>query len=76
MDVLVERVSDSLVKRLRGKWDLVLRSRNTYGPDFRRHRADFSDHLIGRLHPAQGCDRTVTFDRLAAGGAEGFELLR
>lgn len=43
--------------------------------DFRRHRADFSDHLIGRLHAAQGCERTVTFDRLAA-GAEGFELLR
>ena len=44
--------------------------------DFRGHRADFSDHLIGRLHAAQGCDRTVTFDRLAAGGAVGFELVR
>ena len=43
--------------------------------DFRVHKADFSDHLIGRLHLAKGCERTVTFDRAAA-VAEGFELLR
>ena len=43
--------------------------------DYRDHGADFSDHLIGRLHAALGCERTVTFDRAAA-AADGFELLR
>ena len=40
-----------------------------------RFRADFSDALVARLALAQGCEKTLTFDRAAA-RQEGFELLR
>jgi predicted nucleic-acid-binding protein len=37
--------------------------------------ADFSDALIGQIVAAQGGEKTVTFDRAAA-GLPGFEFLR
>lgn len=36
--------------------------------------ADFSDALIGQIAIAQGCEKSVTFDR-AAGKLPGFEIL-
>ena len=36
--------------------------------------ADFSDALIGQIAIAQGCEKTVTFDRVA-GKLHGFEVL-
>lgn len=33
---------------------------------FSKGRADFADHLIERLDAAAGCERTMTFDRIAA----------
>lgn len=31
--------------------------------DYRKHKADFADCLIGRANEARGCRETVTFDR-------------
>lgn len=31
--------------------------------DYRRGGADMADYLIGRINHANGCDRTVTFDK-------------
>ncbi len=41
---------------------------------FREGRGDYADYLIGARNLAEGCRRTVTFDR-ALGKEEGFDLL-
>lgn len=41
---------------------------------YQKRKADFADCLIGTVNRAQGCERTVTFDR-QAGEIEGFEML-
>lgn len=41
---------------------------------FRAGKADFADCLIERLGHAEGCERTVTFDQVAARGA-GMQIL-
>ena len=43
--------------------------------DFRRGKADFSDHLIARGNQARGCETTLTFDK-KAGQAPGFTPLK
>ncbi|CAN5342194.1 type II toxin-antitoxin system VapC family toxin [soil metagenome] len=43
--------------------------------DYAAGRADFADHLIGRLAKASGATTTYTFDRTAAATAS-FKLLR
>ncbi|MGH9607524.1 MAG: PIN domain-containing protein [Terracidiphilus sp.] len=42
---------------------------------YRRGKADFADCLIAAAAKAAGCDRTVTFDRIAARDA-GMELIQ
>jgi predicted nucleic-acid-binding protein len=42
---------------------------------FRAGKGDFADCLIERVGYLHGCDRTLTFDRAAAGGA-GMALLK
>jgi predicted nucleic-acid-binding protein len=41
---------------------------------FRKTRADFADCVVAESARAAGCDRTLTFDRIA-GGDLGMELL-
>lgn len=41
---------------------------------YQKGSADFADCLLGTVNRAQGCERTVTFDR-RAGEIEGFKLL-
>lgn len=43
--------------------------------DCREGAADFTDYLLSRIHEAQGCSTTVTFDR-AAGKASMFTSLK
>lgn len=41
---------------------------------YQKGKADFADCLLSTVNRAQGCERTVTFDR-QAGQLEGFEML-
>ncbi|MBI4538209.1 MAG: type II toxin-antitoxin system VapC family toxin [Gemmatimonadetes bacterium] len=41
---------------------------------YRDGKGDLSDHLIGRIHRAHGCERTITFDT-ALRGDPLFELI-
>ncbi|MEW6544329.1 MAG: type II toxin-antitoxin system VapC family toxin [Nitrospirota bacterium] len=41
---------------------------------YQKGKADFADCLIGILNRRHGCDRTITFDRLA-GELDAFEML-
>jgi predicted nucleic-acid-binding protein len=41
---------------------------------YRAGRAEFADYLIGAVHRANGCERTVTFDRRLRGDAH-FQML-
>ena len=43
--------------------------------DYKNSNADFSDHLIARIHQYNGCRTTMTFDKKAA-HQTGFTLLR
>lgn len=42
--------------------------------DYRRGSADLADYLIGRINHANGCERTVTFDKALKNSAF-FEVL-
>lgn len=42
--------------------------------DYKRHRADFADCLIGRKNSAFGCSETISFDKRLK-GLDGFKLL-
>jgi predicted nucleic-acid-binding protein len=41
---------------------------------YRKGRAEFADYLIGAIHRANGCERTVTFDRRLRGDTH-FQML-
>ena len=53
-----------------GDKDVVRRALDAY----RAGGADFADYVIGALHRAAGCDRTVTFDRRLK-GTRDFQML-
>ena len=42
---------------------------------FTSQHADFSDVVISELNRANGCEKTMTFDRKAASSVPGMELL-
>lgn len=69
---------DSVLELLLGARQLVVEDAELVWQalrDWRASRADFSDALIGRRTLANGGEKTMTFDRGAA-GLPGFELLR
>ena len=43
--------------------------------DYKNSNADFPDHLMARINEAQGCEKTLTFDKKAS-KQPGFQLLK
>lgn len=59
----------ALLRRLLGTTQLVIEDAEIVWQALRLYltgKADFADYLVERTAKASGCDRTVTFDKIAA----------